>query len=508
MEALVRVHVRDAAVVAALSIFIAQVLSLLQLNSATVSSARSNPVVGLRAAANSLREQPMGSASSKLAAKMAGRGGASSEQMDTFIDSLLADHPVVVFSKSFCPYCHLAKAAIKDAGAAVPAFAGPEVLELDRRPDGSAIQRALAARTGRTTVPNVFVAGKPIGGGDETSALQRAGKLADLIRAAVSESQATKSTASAATTTTAASVLAVPLTPESDFGAYIDALVKGNDVVLFGKTFCPYCKAAKTAIAESGAKVAGFAGATVIELDEHEFGAEIQAKLVEKTGRSTVPNVFVGGVNVGGGDDTVELHESGVLAQMIRSAPQKRAAAESESGTSETQATTSDVQSGEKLITFGAGCFWGVELAFQRQEGVLRSEVGFSNGKFSPVSYDAVCTGRSGHAEVVRVWYDPAEVDLSTLIALWEDRHDVTSLNKQGNDRGTQYRSALFWSDDAGKDAATAWHSSKLAAGVKVVTDVAEEAGYSAAEPYHQKYLERGGQDASKGSTKRIRCYG
>lgn len=500
-------HVRDAVAVAAISIVIAQTLSLLQLTH-PVFSTNLHEHLGPQSRALSHHAQSMGSASSKLTAKMAGHGDSSSASVDKLIDSLLVDHPVVVFSKSYCPYCHMAKDAIKEAGASVPAFDGPEVVELDMRGDGSAIQRAIAARTGRTTVPSVYVAGKSIGGGSETSALQRQGKLADLIRAAVSKAQATKSTASTTTTTATESTSDAPLRAGSDFGAYIDGIVKSNDVVVFGKTFCPYCKSAKAAIAASGAKVDGFAGPTVIELDEHEFGAEIQEKLAEKTGRRSVPNVFVGGVNVGGGDDTAGLNESGVLAQMIRSAPEKRAAAETESAASETLASTSDVQSGEKLITFGAGCFWGLELAFQRQDGVLRTEVGFSNGNFSPVSYDAVCTGKSGHAEVVRVWYDPAEVELATLIALWESRHDVTSLNKQGNDRGTQYRSALFWSDDAGKDSATEWHSSQLAKGVKVVTDVGKEDGYTAAEPYHQKYLEGRGQDASKGAKQRIRCYG
>lgn len=282
-----------------------------------------------------------------------------------------------------------------------------------------------------------------------------------------------------------------------------------NDIVVFSKTFCPYCRAAKSAISNSGEKVSDFAGSTIVELDEHEHGEAIQSALAKKTGRSTVPNVFVGGVNIGGGDETTALSEQGVLAQMIRSAPQKRAeAAPANVGVTEAKPQNASAAGGEALITFGAGCFWGLELAFQRMPGIVRTEVGYSNGRFSPVSYDAVCTGQSGHAEVVRVWYNSSEVELSALIDLWEGRHDVTSLNKQGNDRGTQYRSALFWSDNEGKETALAWRAARTDQGLKVVTEVGAEEGYSPAEKYHQQYLERGGQDAKKGATSIIRCYG
>jgi peptide-methionine (S)-S-oxide reductase len=474
-------HIRDAAVVAFISVSVAYLIKL-----------NNSSVPGLRPGVTEVAvdRQAMGSASSKVGSKMS---GASGSDVEGLIDNLIANHPVVIFSKSYCPYCRMAKDAVAEAGKMVPGFVEAEVLELDHRQDGAAIQGAIAARTGRTTVPSVYIGGTAIGGGQETTALDRQGKLTDLIRSAVANAAPKPAPAASAA---------------ADFDAYVSDLVASNDVVIFSKTYCPYCRAAKAAIAESGAKVQGFSGATIVELDEHENGEAIQQALALKTGRRTVPNVFVGGVNVGGGDDTAQLHNEGVLAQMIRSAPDRRVAMAAEEGGVAGVTKSEPTNEGEALFTFGAGCFWGLELAFQRLHGVVRTEVGYSNGRFSPVSYDAVCSGQSGHAEVVRVWYKPAEVKLVELIELWENRHDVTSLNKQGNDRGTQYRSALLWSDDAGKEAATEWHATRVADGVKVVTQVAGEEGYSPAEGYHQKYLERGGQEAAKGATSTIRCYG
>jgi peptide-methionine (S)-S-oxide reductase len=311
----------------------------------------------------------------------------------------------------------------------------------------------------------------------------------------------------------------------------IDGLLAEHDVVIFSKTFCPYCRAAKAAIADAGGKVAGFASPIIVELDTHEDGAAIQRSLRARTGRATVPNVFVGGSSIGGGDETVALARQGVLSQMIRAAPDSRAAtSKAASGTvsgaaseaasevvseaappsvaESAPAATGITAADEALLTFGAGCFWGVELAFQRVVGVTRTEVGYANGQFTPVAYNAVCTGRTGHAEVVRVWYRPDEVSAAALIAVWEGRHDVTSMNKQGNDRGTQYRSALLWSDADGRAAAEAWNKERVSSGVKVVTQVAEEEGYSPAEAYHQRYLEKKGQSAEKGGSSKIRCYG
>jgi peptide-methionine (S)-S-oxide reductase len=310
--------------------------------------------------------------------------------------------------------------------------------------------------------------------------------------------------------------------------SFIKETVSNNPVVIFSKTYCPYCDNAKSAIREAGQKVAGFPGAHIVELNTRADGGEIQDALAQMTGRRTVPNVFIGGKPVGGGDETVRYLREGVLPQMLRAAPQQLGAAAAPSAqpvqTVQTMlavpvaessrdlvAGKGGVQeeSNERIITFGAGCFWGVELAFQRQRGVYKTEVGYSNGSPTPVTYQAVCTGRTGHAEVVRVWYRPEEVSLKDLLAVWEGRHDPTSKDKQGNDRGTQYRSAIFYHDDQQRDVALAWKAdAALRLPGKIVTDIAPESGYCPAEGYHQQYLERGGQSSAKGDVSGIRCYG
>lgn len=279
----------------------------------------------------------------------------------------------------------------------------------------------------------------------------------------------------------------------------MEDLVSTNAVVIFSKTYCPYCKMAKEAVAESGAKVDGFKGATVIELDTRKDGTALQAYLAKKTGRSTVPNVFINGKSVGGGDEVAGYLRSGVLPQMISAALH--------AGTK--IATTAENGAGDDVAYFGAGCFWGVELAFQRENGVTRTEVGYANGKSERVTYETVCTGQSGHAEVVKVWYRRDVTSFQRLLELWESRHDVTSKNRQGNDVGTQYRSAVFYVDDQQKEALAKWGAEANARyGGRVVADIVPLRNYCAAEAYHQRYLERRGQSAAKGATAHIRCYG
>lgn len=164
--------------------------------------------------------------------------------------------------------------------------------------------------------------------------------------------------------------------------------------------------------------------------------------------------------------------------------------------------------------TFAAGCFWGPELAFQRVAGVVNTVAGYTNGDTTDPTYDEVCSGTTGHAEAVQVMYDPKQVNYKQLVEVFLQNHDPTSLNKQGGDQGTQYRSGIYFHNDEQKQIATqviADSASQYAD--PIVTEMADVKGWTAAEGYHQQYLERGGrfgkpQSAKKGCDDPIRCYG
>ena len=104
--------------------------------------------------------------------------------------------------------------------------------------------------------------------------------------------------------------------------------------------------------------------------------------------------------------------------------------------------------------TFAAGCFWCVEAVFQRINGVIRVESGYAGGHIKNPSYQEVCSGRTGHAEVVRIVFDPGMVSYGELLQVFWHSHDPTTLNRQGADRGTQYRSVIFYHNDAQKETA------------------------------------------------------
>ncbi len=145
--------------------------------------------------------------------------------------------------------------------------------------------------------------------------------------------------------------------------------------------------------------------------------------------------------------------------------------------------------------TFGAGCFWGVEAAFRRVPGVISTAVGFMGGTRKDPSYEDVCTGRTGHAEVVHLEYDPAQVSYDDLLNVFWNCHDPTTLNRQGPDVGTQYRSVIFFHTPAQEAAA---HASKEQLGQSakhsrpIVTAIAPAAEFYRAEDYHQQYYEKG----------------
>ena len=149
-----------------------------------------------------------------------------------------------------------------------------------------------------------------------------------------------------------------------------------------------------------------------------------------------------------------------------------------------------------KIAIFGAGCFWGVESAFREVEGVLDVAVGYAGGTVPKPTYRAVCTGKTGHAEVVQVEYDPARVSFERLLEVFWQIHDPTTLNRQGPDVGTQYRSIIFYSDEQERKAAEESkrrldESGKL--GRPIVTQIVPAAEFYRAEEYHQRYYERMG---------------
>ena len=146
--------------------------------------------------------------------------------------------------------------------------------------------------------------------------------------------------------------------------------------------------------------------------------------------------------------------------------------------------------------TFAAGCFWGVELAFQQVKGVVETSVGYTSGQNKNPTYEQVCTGRTGHAEAVEVIFDPKIVSYSQLLNVFWKKHDPTTLNRQGPDIGTQYRSGIFYHNDEQKILAEESKSKLDASGVysnPIVTEIRQATVYYPAEDYHQKYLEKRG---------------
>ena len=158
---------------------------------------------------------------------------------------------------------------------------------------------------------------------------------------------------------------------------------------------------------------------------------------------------------------------------------------------------------GLQIATFAGGCFWGLELAYQREPGVTATSVGYTQGKDPAPTYEKVCNGSTGHAEAVQVYYDPEETSYERLLALFFERVDPTTANRQGNDVGTQYRSGIYYHDDEQKqlaEKAIADVNAKLASnvfrrvlGTKVESELLPATDYFLAEDYHQQYLSKGG---------------
>lgn len=146
--------------------------------------------------------------------------------------------------------------------------------------------------------------------------------------------------------------------------------------------------------------------------------------------------------------------------------------------------------------TFGAGCFWGVEETFRQIPGVTKTTVGYTGGDTLSPTYEDVCSNESGHAEVVQVEYDPAVVGYDALLDVFWSNHNPTTMNRQGPDVGTQYRSAIFYHDETQKAAAEKSRAALEASGKwnrPIVTEIVPAVTFYPAEDYHQQYLAKRG---------------
>ncbi len=160
--------------------------------------------------------------------------------------------------------------------------------------------------------------------------------------------------------------------------------------------------------------------------------------------------------------------------------------------------TTQDPKNSEKLetATFGAGCFWCVEAAFQTLEGVESTISGYSGGHVKNPAYREVCNGTTGHAEVIQIKYDPAKISFETLLEAFWGSHDPTTLNQQGNDIGTQYRSVIFYHNDKQKELAEGYKKKLNESGAfakPIVTEISPYTNFYKAEDYHQNYFNANG---------------
>lgn len=165
-------------------------------------------------------------------------------------------------------------------------------------------------------------------------------------------------------------------------------------------------------------------------------------------------------------------------------------------GTAQAAEQTQEKSTNMETATFGAGCFWGVEAAFRKLPGVHSTAVGYCGGNLDRPTYKDVCTDQTGHAEAVQIEFDPAKITYTQLLDAFFSLHDPTTVNRQGPDLGTQYRSVIFYhspQQQAAAEAAKAAldRSGKLSR--SVVTQIVPAAPFWRAEEYHQRYLEKRG---------------
>ncbi len=149
-------------------------------------------------------------------------------------------------------------------------------------------------------------------------------------------------------------------------------------------------------------------------------------------------------------------------------------------------------------ITFGSGCFWCVEAVFQDLKGVVKVESGYSNGKTKNPTYKEVCSGLTGHAEVCQITYDPKIISFDELLEVFWKTHDPTTLNRQGADAGTQYRSGVFYHNESQREMAQKWKDKLNAEHVfpnPIVTEITPVGTFYVAEDYHQNYYKQNGYE-------------
>jgi peptide-methionine (S)-S-oxide reductase len=151
---------------------------------------------------------------------------------------------------------------------------------------------------------------------------------------------------------------------------------------------------------------------------------------------------------------------------------------------------------GIEYLLVGMGCFWGAERVFWQTPGVYATSVGYAGGYTPNATYEEVCSGRTGHTEAVLVAYDPAKISTTDLLRRFWEGHDPTQGMRQGNDMGTQYRSAIYWTTEEQRDAAIATRDAYAAALAErgmgpITTEIAEAGPYYLAESYHQQYLKK-----------------
>ena len=145
-----------------------------------------------------------------------------------------------------------------------------------------------------------------------------------------------------------------------------------------------------------------------------------------------------------------------------------------------------------EIAILALGCFWGPEEKFSKVQGIINTEVGYCGGNTNPTTYEEVCTGSTNHAEVVKIEFDEKIIKYENLLEKFFEMHDPTTLNRQGNDIGTQYRSEIFFTNNHQKEIAEKIKSRfNLKYNGKIITKISGEKNYCKAEEYHQKYIQK-----------------